>query len=74
MAKKETDQEKRHRVLPEGTREHMREARAEMRDAFKSMVPPDFIKHRRAARREMLLAARSLIDYALERLESKEKE
>jgi hypothetical protein len=73
MAKENTEQKKGRRVLDEETRQHMREARAEMRNAFKSMVPPEFIKHRRAARREMLLAARSLIDHARERLESKEK-
>jgi hypothetical protein len=74
MAKEKTEQEKGRQVLNEETRQHMREARTEMRSAFKSLFPREFVEHRRAARREMLLAARSLIDHALERLESKEKE
>jgi len=37
------------------------------------MVPPEFLQHRRAARREALLAARSLIDHVLKRLEEAEK-
>ena len=39
---------------------------------MKSLFPPEFIEHRRAARREMLLAVRSLIDHTLERMEAKE--
>jgi len=33
------------------------------------MLPPGFLEHRRAARKEMLLAARSLIDHALKRMD-----
>ena len=36
-------------------------------------LPPGFIEHRRKARREMLLAWRSMIDAALERMDGKEK-
>ena len=64
--------EKAKRWPPEDTRQHMRAARSEMRDSYKSLVPPKFVEHRRAARREMLLALRSLIDHALERIEAKE--
>jgi hypothetical protein len=35
-------------------------------------VPPEFAKHGRAARKEMLLAIRSLIDSAIERTEKAE--
>jgi hypothetical protein len=38
-----------------------------------TLLPPGFIEHRRAARREMLKAARSLIDAALEKMEEREK-
>ena len=37
------------------------------------MLPPEFLQHRHAARREALLAARSLIDHVLKRLEEAEK-
>jgi hypothetical protein len=53
---------------PEEAREHMRAARSEMRESWKSLFPPEFIDRRRAARKEVLLAARALIDHALERL------
>jgi hypothetical protein len=52
---------------PEEAREHMRAARAEMRESIKSLFPPEYIEHRRAARKEFLLAARAIIDRAIER-------
>jgi hypothetical protein len=59
--------------IPEDVREHFREARQELRESMKTFLPPGFIEHRRKARREMLLAWRSLIDAALERMDNKEK-
>jgi hypothetical protein len=56
--------------IPEETRQHIKAARAEMRKSVKALFPPEFITHRRTARKEMLLAARSLIDHALERIEA----
>ena len=64
--------EKTKRWPPEDTRQHMRAARSELRESYQSLFPPKFVEHRRAARREMLLALRSLIDHALERIEAKE--
>jgi hypothetical protein len=58
---------------PEETRTHLRAARDELRQAYRAWMPPEFVEHRRAARREMLLAARSLINRALERIEAKEE-
>lgn len=60
--------------IPEDVREHFREARKELRESMKAFLPPGFIEHRRNARREMLLAWRSLIDSALERMDGKEKQ
>ncbi len=60
--------------IPEDARQHMRAARDEIRNSIKSFFPPEFVEHRRRARREMLLAWRSFIDHALERLEEKEAE
>ena len=53
---------------PEDVREHMRSARAEIRESYKSLFPPEFVEHRRAARKEFLLAARALIDRAIEKI------
>jgi hypothetical protein len=54
--------------LPKDAREHIQAAREEMKKSIGVLLPPEFIAHRKAARREMLLAARSLIDHALERM------
>lgn len=60
--------------IPEDVREHFREARKELKESMKAFLPPGFIEHRRKARREMLLAWRSLIDSALERMDQREEE
>lgn len=60
--------------IPEEVRQHVRAAREEMRESVKAFLPPGFIEHRRRARKEMLLAWRSLIDATLERMEEKEEE
>jgi hypothetical protein len=58
--------------IPEGARQHAKAAREEMHKSFEALFPPEFIQHRRAARKEMLLAAREMLNYAIERLEAKE--
>jgi hypothetical protein len=52
-------------------REHAKAAGASLRRSFEELIPHGFIEHRRAARREMLLAMRSLLDAAIERMETK---
>ncbi|MEK6256824.1 MAG: hypothetical protein N2C13_05850 [Chloroflexota bacterium] len=59
--------------IPEDVIEHARAAKAEVRKGFETILPPGFLDHRRAARKEMLLAARGMIDYAIERLEARGK-
>jgi hypothetical protein len=59
--------------IPEEVRQHVRAAREETRESIKAFLPPQFIEHRKKARREMLLAWRSLIDATLERMEEKEE-
>jgi len=71
-AKKKAEREV-HRWLPEDTRSHLHAFRQEMRRSYEALVPPAFIQHRRTARREALLAARSLLDHAIKRLEEAEK-
>jgi hypothetical protein len=41
---------------------------------FERAMPPEFVAHMRAARREQLLALRCLIDAAIERTERSEQE
>ena len=60
--------------VPEEVREHFRAARSELRESMKEFLPPGFLEHRKNARREMLLAWRSLIDAALERMDEKKEE
>lgn len=55
--------------IPEDVREHHKKAHEEMRESFKSLLPQEFITRRKAARKEMLLAAQSMISHAIERLE-----
>ena len=52
----------------EEVRQHMRNAHAEMRESMQALFPPEFIEHRKVARREILLGIRGLIDDALERM------
>jgi hypothetical protein len=59
--------------IPEEARQHAKAARAEMRKSWATLLPPEFVVHRRKARVEMLLAARELINHALDRLETHEE-
>ena len=67
----ETSEHKRPHLLPEETREHLKAARDEMRKSIETILPPGFLEHRRAARKEFLLAARSLLDAAIKRIDEK---
>ena len=60
-------------VVSEEARAHARAAHDELRKTFEAMFPPEFAEHRRRARREMLLAFRSLIDESLKRMDEKKK-
>jgi hypothetical protein len=60
------------RILPDEVLEHARNAREELRKSVAALLPSppaEFTAHRNAARKEMLLAIRSLIDNAIERVE-----
>ena len=73
MAEKTTRRKPFEGEVPEEVRQHVRAAREEMRESIKSFLPPGFVEHRKKARKEMLLAWRSLIDSALERIDKKEE-
>jgi hypothetical protein len=66
MAEKPIQTEKLHEA-----REHMKAAHASLRETFEGLLPRGFVEHRRAARKELLLAMRSLLDAAIERAEGK---
>ena len=74
MNEKTTHRKRFEDEIPEEVRQHFREAREELRESMKSFLPPGFIEHRHKARREMLLAWRSLIDSALERMDEEKDE
>jgi hypothetical protein len=58
-------------IMPPEVHEHARTAGREIRSGFAAMMPPECQEHGRAAGREALLAARTVIDGALERLAEK---
>jgi hypothetical protein len=75
MVQDPTDDRRPFRFIPDETREHAKNAGEELRKTVAQLmpsVPPEFAKHGRAARKEMLLAIRSLIDSAIERTEKAE--
>jgi hypothetical protein len=59
--------------ISDETRQHLRAAREEFHKSVEGMLPPGFSEHRRKARKEMLLAWRSMIDASLERMEEPKK-
>lgn len=76
-----TDEEKPHSrphpfdgFVTDEARQHMHAAREEMRQSVEALFPPGLLEHRRAARKEMLKAARSLLDSAIQRMEQREQE
>lgn len=55
-------------------RQHARAARDEFSKAVEGLFPPRFAEHRRAAQREWLMAVRSMVNAALERIDRAESE
>jgi hypothetical protein len=53
--------------------QHTKAAGEAVMKQWKSLIPKEFWEHRRTARRETLLALRSLVDAAIERLEDAEE-
>jgi hypothetical protein len=60
--------------VPEDVRQHLDAARAEMRKSLETILPEGFFVHRDAARREILLAGRSVLDAALRRMDEKKSQ
>jgi len=53
----------------EEARQHMKAARQAMRDTYESMLPPGYLESRRKARKEFLMAMRSMLDAAIEKVD-----
>ncbi len=66
-----TEKTKRESHIPEEAREHYRKARDEMRKSIETFLPEGFMEHRRTAHKEMLLAWRSMLDSAIDRIEKR---
>lgn len=49
--------------------EHLEAAREATKEQWASLIPRDFWRYRREAKREFLLAVRSVVDKAIERIE-----
>lgn len=52
-------------------RQHFKTARQSMRDSFEELLPKSFIEKRRAARKEILLGLKNLLDAAINHVEKK---
>ena len=57
--------------IPEETREHYKKAREEFRKSVEGFLPEGFVKHRHNARRELLMAWRSMLDHAIKKMDEK---
>jgi hypothetical protein len=71
MAEKKTEQPRDPKV--EEARAHFKAAHENMHKAFEAMLPPGVAEQRRAARKEILLGLRSMLDSAIEHVESSSK-
>jgi hypothetical protein len=74
MADKEssTERQRFREFIPDQALEHARTACVEMCRSLEGLLPPEFVAHQRVARKEMLLAVRSMIDASLERIETEQ--
>jgi hypothetical protein len=73
MTEKTNEEKKYEHHIPSEAREHFRAARQEMRKGLEEIIPPGFKDHHDKVRREMLLGWRSMIDAAIQRMETHEK-
>jgi hypothetical protein len=71
MAERAARKPKMESRIPEDARQHFRAAREEMRKGVETLFPEGFFEHRRNARREVLMAWRSMLDAAIQRMDEK---
>jgi hypothetical protein len=71
----EREQEREHEYrMHDETRQHFHNAKEEWRKSMEGMFPPGYWEHRRNARKEMLLAWRSMLDRAIAHIDEKNRE
>jgi hypothetical protein len=68
MVEKKKEQEPRDPKVEEA-RAHFKAAHESMHKAFEAMLPPGVAEQRRAARKEILLGLRSMLDSAIDHVE-----
>jgi hypothetical protein len=56
----------------EEAREHFHTARDAMRKSMEALIPAGYLENRRAARKEMLLGLRKMLDAAIEHVEKQQ--
>ena len=71
MAERASQEPKMKSRIPEEARQHFRAARKEVRKGIETFFPEGFFEHRENARREVLMAWRSILDEAIERMDEK---
>jgi hypothetical protein len=59
--------------IPEEVQQHAKAAHQELHASMEALFPPEFLEHHRKARKEMLLAWRSMIDSAINKMDEHEK-
>ena len=57
--------------IPEETRQHYKKAREEFGKSIEGFLPEGFVEHHHNARREMLMAWRSMLDHAIKKMDEK---
>jgi ribosomal protein S19E (S16A) len=57
----------------EEAREHFKAARSAMHKSMEALIPAGYMENHRAARREMLLGFRKLLDAAIEHIDKKQQ-
>jgi len=65
----DTSHKENEKHIPEEARKHFELASEELRKAWEGMFPPGTVEHRRKAGKEMLMAFRSLLDAAIDKIE-----
>jgi hypothetical protein len=60
-------------VIPEEARTHAQAARGAWRKSVEGLFPAEFLRQRRIAQKETLLAVRSVIDSVLERIDTSDE-
>ena len=58
----------------EEAREHFKAAHRSMRASLEALIPAGYLEKRRAARKEILLGLRKLLDAAIDHVEEKRSE